>query len=208
MPTIKRLVLDVQKPINMPSNVLAMELSKLDGVDGVDLLIQDVDQKVESAKITIEGENIDFDIKEEIDNLAFAISAFYDDAFRPQTKDNSLFALYPYVDALTNFLHPIVGKWNVKDTYSYLDQSTTLAISVSENWGSRYALSPHGFSELQQADEKASFIAPLFLILLFIISVAVPTALIYFTKKYYWAFLFLLVIPVLILGIAIIYIIL
>ena len=76
MPTIKRLVLDVQKPINMPSNVLAIELSKLEGVDGVDLLIQDVDQKVESAKITIEGESIDFDaVKTLIDKLGATIQS-------------------------------------------------------------------------------------------------------------------------------------
>jgi len=61
MTGIKRLVLDVQKPINMPLNILATELANVHGVEGVDVHIQEVEQKVESARITMEGENIDFE---------------------------------------------------------------------------------------------------------------------------------------------------
>ena len=60
MAGIKRLVLDVLIPINLPTTQLATSLSKVHGVEGVDVLIQEVERKVETAKITIEGENLDF----------------------------------------------------------------------------------------------------------------------------------------------------
>jgi len=154
------------------------------------------------------GENIDFDVQVEIDNLAFALDSFYDKAYKPRVQDNSLFVLYPLVDKLTNFMHPIVGKLNIQDSYSYMDKGVELTLNVFESPGSRYALSPHGFSELQKADEKATFVVPLVLILLILFSIAIPILLIWLTKKFYWAFLFLLIIPILIIAIAIIYIIL
>lgn len=60
MTGIKRLVLDVLIPLNLPTSQLAVELSTVKGVEGVDVLIQEVERKVETAKITIEGENLDF----------------------------------------------------------------------------------------------------------------------------------------------------
>lgn len=61
MTVIRRLVLDVMIPLNVPSSELALKLSKVPGVDGVDLLITEVEHKIEKAKITIEGENINLD---------------------------------------------------------------------------------------------------------------------------------------------------
>lgn len=76
MSGIKRLVLDVLKPINMPSAVLTLDLSKVKGVEGVDLHVQQVEQRVESAKITIEGDNIDFDeIKAIIEKLGATVQS-------------------------------------------------------------------------------------------------------------------------------------
>lgn len=61
MSEIKRLVLDVLKP-HHPSIVdLAIRLSVLDGVSGVNLSLDEVDQETESIKITIEGNAIDFE---------------------------------------------------------------------------------------------------------------------------------------------------
>jgi hypothetical protein len=58
---IKRLVLDVLKP-HHPSLVdLARRLSVSEGVSGVNISLDEVDQETESIKITIEGNNIDFD---------------------------------------------------------------------------------------------------------------------------------------------------
>jgi hypothetical protein len=61
MTTIRRLVLDVMIPLNVPSSDLALRLSKLGGVDGVDVLITEVEHKIEKAKITMEGDNISLD---------------------------------------------------------------------------------------------------------------------------------------------------
>lgn len=61
MTVIRRLVLDVMIPLNVPSSELALKLSKLSGVDGVDLLITEVEHKIEKAKITMEGDNINLD---------------------------------------------------------------------------------------------------------------------------------------------------
>ena len=122
--------------------------------------------------------------------------------------ENSLFALYPIVDKITNWIHPIVGRWNVKDINSYMDKSIDLTLSTFESPGSRYALSPHGFSELQQAEQKATFLVPGILLLLIFISVVGPILLIWKTKKFRYAFLMLLIIPIILLAITVIYIIL
>ncbi|MDD5172219.1 MAG: DUF211 domain-containing protein [Candidatus ainarchaeum sp.] len=61
MTTIRRLVLDVMVPLNVPSSEVALKLSKLSGVDGVDLLVTEVEHRIEKAKITVEGENINLD---------------------------------------------------------------------------------------------------------------------------------------------------
>lgn len=61
MTVIRRLVLDVMIPLNVPSSELALKLSKLGGVEGVDLLITEVEHKIEKAKITMEGDNINLE---------------------------------------------------------------------------------------------------------------------------------------------------
>lgn len=59
---IKRLVLDVLKP-HKPSVIeLSLALSSLDGVEGVNIIIYEIDQHVENAKITIAGNKIDFNL--------------------------------------------------------------------------------------------------------------------------------------------------
>jgi hypothetical protein len=76
MTGIQRLVLDVVKPINMPSTALAAEISHAQGVESVDVFIQQVEQKVESAKVTIEGSNMLFDeIKEIIEKLGATVQS-------------------------------------------------------------------------------------------------------------------------------------
>jgi hypothetical protein len=76
MSGIKRLVLDVLIPITLPSTQIAMGLSKTKGVEGVDVLIQEVERKVETAKITIEGDNLDFEaIKEVLDQAGASLQS-------------------------------------------------------------------------------------------------------------------------------------
>lgn len=61
MGDIRRLVLDVLKP-HSPSIVdISRKLSALKGVVGVNCTLKEVDQETETIKITIEGEDLDFE---------------------------------------------------------------------------------------------------------------------------------------------------
>lgn len=55
---VKRLVLDVLKPHEPPLPELAARLSSMEGVDGVNVSLVEIDQDTESVKITIEGKSI------------------------------------------------------------------------------------------------------------------------------------------------------
>ncbi len=66
MGRIRRLVLDTLKP-HEPSIIdLAEQLSELDGISAVNISIYEMDRKVENAKITIEGEDVRFEIISEL----------------------------------------------------------------------------------------------------------------------------------------------
>ncbi len=59
---IRRLVLDVLKPLREPSIVdMAKALAELKGVSGVNITVSDVDVETMGLIITIEGDNIDFE---------------------------------------------------------------------------------------------------------------------------------------------------
>ncbi|MGC9350081.1 MAG: DUF211 domain-containing protein [Anaerolineae bacterium] len=60
MGRIRRLVLDTLKPHDPSIIDLADQLSNLEGISAVNISIYEMDRKVENAKITIEGEAIDF----------------------------------------------------------------------------------------------------------------------------------------------------
>ena len=58
---IKRLILDVLKP-HKPSVVEVSEaLSHLEGVEGVNIIMNEIDQQVENAKIIIAGNSLNFE---------------------------------------------------------------------------------------------------------------------------------------------------
>lgn len=71
---IRRLVLDVLKP-HKPSVVEVSEaLSHLEGVEGVNIIINEIDQQVENAKVIIAGLSISFeDIKNKLEELGATI---------------------------------------------------------------------------------------------------------------------------------------
>lgn len=66
MSTIRRLVLDVLKPHQPTMLTIADKLGDLDGVIGVDLTLLEIDSKVENIKITLEGDDIDFQAVAEV----------------------------------------------------------------------------------------------------------------------------------------------
>jgi len=57
---IRRLVLDVLKPHQPTVLVIADKLGDLEGVQGVDVSLLEIDSKVENIKITLEGTDIDY----------------------------------------------------------------------------------------------------------------------------------------------------
>ena len=61
MGRIRRLVLDTLKPHDPSIIDLAQSLSELTGVEAVNISIYEMDRKVENAKITIEGSDIQFE---------------------------------------------------------------------------------------------------------------------------------------------------
>jgi hypothetical protein len=62
MGKIRRLVLDVLKPLEPTIIELSRVLSELTGVDAVNISIYEIDRRVENAKITVEGSDINYDL--------------------------------------------------------------------------------------------------------------------------------------------------
>ncbi len=71
---IRRLILDVLKP-HKPSVVeLSEVLSHLEGVEGVNIIIYEIDQQVENAKVIIAGNPISYDeIKKKLEEMGATI---------------------------------------------------------------------------------------------------------------------------------------
>ena len=61
MGNLRRLVLDVLKPLDPSIVELVQFLADLEGVDGVNISIYEIDRRVENAKITIEGHNLRYE---------------------------------------------------------------------------------------------------------------------------------------------------
>jgi len=57
---IRRLVLDVLKPHDPSKIELSEKLSKLKGINGVNIITIEIDKNVENVKIVLEGRNINF----------------------------------------------------------------------------------------------------------------------------------------------------
>jgi hypothetical protein len=61
MGNLRRLVLDVLKPLDPSIVELVQLLAELEGVDGVNISIYEIDRRVENAKITVEGHDLRYD---------------------------------------------------------------------------------------------------------------------------------------------------
>lgn len=61
MSNLRRVVLDVLKPMEPDIVELSQMLADLEGVDGVNIAIYEIDRRVENAKITIEGNNLPYE---------------------------------------------------------------------------------------------------------------------------------------------------
>ena len=63
---IRRVVLDTLKPMEPTIIEMAKLMSVIEGVSAVNISIVEIDLKVENAKITVEGENINYEKVEEL----------------------------------------------------------------------------------------------------------------------------------------------
>ena len=71
---IRRLVLDVLKPHNPSVVELSEALSHLEGVEGVNVIIYEIDQQVENAKIIIAGSSISFEsVKKKLEEMGATV---------------------------------------------------------------------------------------------------------------------------------------
>ncbi|MEM1578590.1 MAG: DUF211 domain-containing protein [Archaeoglobaceae archaeon] len=67
---IRRLVLDVLKPHEPPTTLLALKISEVPNIEGVNITLSEIDQETESIKVTIVGTNLNFEeIRELIESL-------------------------------------------------------------------------------------------------------------------------------------------
>ncbi len=60
MGNLRRLVIDVLKPLEPSIVELVQMLADFEGVDGVNISIYEIDRRVENAKFTVEGHNIPY----------------------------------------------------------------------------------------------------------------------------------------------------
>jgi hypothetical protein len=63
---VRRVVLDTLKPMEPTIVEMAKKLSIVNGVSSVNISIAEIDLKVENAKITIEGEDINYALVTEV----------------------------------------------------------------------------------------------------------------------------------------------
>ena len=61
MGNLRRLVLDVLKPLEPSIVELVQLLAAVKGVDGVNISIYEIDRRVENAKITVEGQDLSYE---------------------------------------------------------------------------------------------------------------------------------------------------
>ncbi len=71
---LRRLVLDVLKPHNPSILDLSNKLSKLKGIDGVNIITIEIDKEVENVKVVLEGPDINFNkVRKILENSGGAV---------------------------------------------------------------------------------------------------------------------------------------
>ena len=74
MGRLRLIVLDVLKPHTPSILDIASQLSDLEGLDGVDIIVTEIEKDVETVKITMSGESINFeDVKKLIERNSCSI---------------------------------------------------------------------------------------------------------------------------------------
>lgn len=147
------------------------------------------------------GEDSSVNVRETLNQLRIALGSFYETQYQKPgtaTGDTWIFEAYNSIDKFTNFINPYIGAVSSGNMDYYYKKSKRETDSVFNNWGARYQISPHGFTELKAADNKTGNTLMYWLIGLAVIPVVVTL----FRKNT----LYLLLIPLLwILYIVIVY---
>ena len=74
MAPIRRVVLDLLKPHEPTALQFAERVADGDGVDGVNAMLVESDRDVDTLKLTVEGETVDFDgVQDTIDGLGGSV---------------------------------------------------------------------------------------------------------------------------------------
>ena len=74
MGKIRLIVLDILKPHHPSILELSSAISDIEGIDGVDISVYEIDSKVETVKATIVGSNIDYEkIRKVIEDLGATV---------------------------------------------------------------------------------------------------------------------------------------
>ncbi|MFW6104485.1 MAG: DUF211 domain-containing protein [Candidatus Bipolaricaulota bacterium] len=68
MAKIRRIVLDIMKPLEPSVITYSSELADLDCIEGVNLSMVEIDHEVENIKATLEGSNIEYERVEDVIN--------------------------------------------------------------------------------------------------------------------------------------------
>jgi len=142
------------------------------------------------------GDNSEIDVRSELTKLRFALDVFYQSQFQPKGS-TWIFKGYAQIDKLTNFLAPYIGTVNYGSIDFYYRKSKEQTISVFNNWGSRYQISPHGFNELKDADENVGGVVLWILFAMF----AIPIFLAYIKRKVYYLLLIPLILVLYVVGV-------
>ena len=71
---IRRLVVDLLKPLETSLVDISKSVANLEGVDGVNIVVYEIDRKTETLKATIEGTNVELEeVKEVLDKFGVVI---------------------------------------------------------------------------------------------------------------------------------------
>lgn len=66
MSRLRKLVLDIMKPHHPSMITYTDQIAEVDGVYGVNSCMVEMDEEVENIKVTVEGDDIDFDQMEKV----------------------------------------------------------------------------------------------------------------------------------------------
>jgi len=125
------------------------------------------------------------DVEEHVIKLAAAFDSFYNpDGGNFHPEDVGIFGLYPIISGIADMMSPYTSIGGVDQIDNALFKTLQQNVNIYNNWGARHALTPHGFDDLEDAEEEGNVGIFSFLFMIYIISIfVIPViAYVYFKK--------------------------